>query len=239
MLNFLKKIFYKKKKYIYNIIQYIIFTIRNISNVLKISFNVSTKNIYIPNLLIKNIIFINPKKIEYINSVPIKFYKNNHKFIENFNYEKTNKTIQQYKYKNYKFITCKEIFVDKINLKKCRTFLYFRKKISRFKIFKNCKNNKDIINFLKEKIILYENIKKNGIQKKLIDNLEFMIDSKKNLVKINSGNHRFIISRILKLSKIPIEVKIVHSDNFSKKLYKKVKISEVNKFIKTIEKKYA
>ena len=31
------------------------------------------------------------------------------------------------------------------------------------------------------------------------DNLEFMIDSNNNLVKINSGNHRFSISRILKL----------------------------------------
>ena len=43
-----------------------------------------------------------------------------------------------------------------------------------------------------------------------------MIDRNNNLVKINSGNHRFMISRILKLKKIPIEIKVIHLNNFDK-----------------------
>ncbi len=82
-------------------------------------------------------------------------------------------------------------------------------------------------------------MKKNGFKKNFNDNLEFMIDSKNNLVKINSGNHRFIISKILKFKKIPVEIKIIHTNNIKNIIYKKNLIFEINKLIKEIEKKYA
>lgn len=214
------------------------FSIRFLINSIKVFFTNQKNNIYIPNFFIKNIIFINPNKIEYINSIPIKFYKQNNQFIKDFNFNKSNKNIDEYKIKNYKFITCEELFVDKIDIKKCKSFFYFKKNISKFKIFKNCKNDNDIINFLQKKIELFKNIKKIGLKKKFHNNLEFMIDSKKNLVKINSGNHRFIISKILKLKKIPIEIMIIHSKAFNKNS-NKVSISEINSFLKKIESKYA
>ena len=39
-----------------------------------------------------------------------------------------------------------------------------------------------------------------------------MIDKNNNLVKINGGNHRFAISRILQLKKVPIEIKLISSN---------------------------
>ena len=58
-------------------------------------------------------------------------------------------------------------------------------------------NKEDIIEFLDNKKKLYENIKKLGLRKNINNNIEFMIDRNQHLVKINSGNHRFAISRIL------------------------------------------
>ena len=66
-----------------------------------------------------------------------------------------------------------------------------------------------------------------------------MIDKNFNLVKINSGNHRMAISRILNLKKIPIEIKIIHSECFGLDENNKLSINEINKFIKNIEKKYS
>ena len=66
-----------------------------------------------------------------------------------------------------------------------------------------------------------------------------MIDKNFNLVKINSGNHRIAISRILKINKIPIEIKVIHSDCFDNEAVKNINSSRINKIIKDIEKKYS
>jgi len=65
-----------------------------------------------------------------------------------------------------------------------------------------------------------------------------MIDRNNNLVKINGGNHRFAISRILKLKKIPIEVKLVSSQSLNERYKEKISIKEINYYIKKIEQKY-
>ena len=63
-----------------------------------------------------------------------------------------------------------------------------------------------------------------------------MIDKNLNLVKINAGNHRFAIARILKLKKIPIDIKLIHSKNLTE--ISNISFKEINLFIKSIERKY-
>ena len=65
-----------------------------------------------------------------------------------------------------------------------------------------------------------------------------MIDRNSNLVKINSGDHRFAISRILKLKKIPIEIKLIHADCIQKSLDNKRLLNSVNELIQNVENKY-
>ena len=216
----------------------IVFIIRNLKNCYRVLDGNNLDNFYIPNLFIKNIIMINPNKIKYINSIPMKFYKST-KLISKFNWDKKNKVLKEYEKKNYESITCKELFIKNISVEKCRTYFIFKKKILKFKKFKDCKNHNDIISFLNRKINLYKNIKKNGVKINLNSNIQFMIDRNHNLVKINSGNHRFAISRILKLKKIPVEVKVIHENCFSKNLNKKIKSKDINKIIHKVASKYA
>ena len=63
-----------------------------------------------------------------------------------------------------------------------------------------------------------------------------MIDRNLNLVKINSGNHRFAIARILNLKKIPVDIKVIHSNSFINASV--VSYKKINFFIKSIESKY-
>ena len=65
-----------------------------------------------------------------------------------------------------------------------------------------------------------------------------MIDRNHNLVKINSGNHRFAISRILRLKKIPIEIKVMHTNCFKDNLNKKIEVKKINEIIKNVQDKY-
>lgn len=216
----------------------ITFIIRSLKNSYKVIFGSDLSNFFIPNLLIKNVIEINPNKIKYINSIPLKFYKST-KFISKFDWDKKNKILKEYEKKNYESVTCTELFIKNVSIEKCKTYFFFKKKILKLKKFKNCKNHNDIISFLNEKINLYKSIKRNGVRTNLNSNIEFMIDRNQNLVKINSGNHRFAISRILKLKKIPVEIKVIHVNCFSKNLNKKINLNDINMIIKKIANKYA
>jgi hypothetical protein len=65
-----------------------------------------------------------------------------------------------------------------------------------------------------------------------------MIDRNGNLVKIGGGNHRLAISRILKLKKIPVEIRIIHSNPLKKNIKNSIEIKNLNDFIKKIEFNY-
>ena len=64
------------------------FFFRSLKNRFKILTNNNIENFYIPNLSIKNVIMINPTKIKYRNSIPIKFKKKSTQFIYDFNWDK-------------------------------------------------------------------------------------------------------------------------------------------------------
>lgn len=215
----------------------VVYIIRNFNNYFKILINNNISNFYLPNLRVKNIIMINPLKIEYFNSIPMKFYKST-KFIIDFDWDKKNKLITDFENEHQVYGGCKDIFVNKISIEKSKMYFYLLKNIANPLQSKGCRDRNDIIKFINNKIRLYENIKKNGLKKRINDNIQFMIDRNHNLVKINSGNHRFAISRILKLKKIPIEIKVMHLNCIKKDLSKKIKIKKINEIIKNVQNKY-
>ncbi len=214
----------------------IFYIIRCFKNYLKLIINCNINNCCLPNIFIKNVVSIDPNKINFVNSIPMKFYKST-QLILNFDWDNNNNIISEYRHPAY--VSCTELFVEGKDIKKCEEYFYLKKQIDKNKEWKNCKNENDIIKYLKKKIELFENIKKIGIKKNFLSNIEFMIDRNKNLVKINSGNHRFMISRILRLKKIPIEIKVIHLDNFKIDVNQKIKIKDINDLISDVAKKYA
>ena len=85
---------------------------------------------------------------------------------------------------------------------------------------------------------LFESINKNGVSYRFQNNIECMIDRNSNLVKIGGGNHRLGISRVLKLKRIPVEIRIIHSNYHEKRFGKNIRIKDVNSFIRKIELNY-
>ena len=147
----------------------IFFVLRSFKNFFKIFLKKNINHLYLPNLSIKNIVMIDPNKIKFVNSIPMKFYKST-KFIVNFDWDEDNKLITEYKHPTY--ISCKELFVDGVDIVKCEEYSYFQKQISKNKEWKNCKNEDDIYLFLKKKVKLFESIKKIGVKKSFISNIE-------------------------------------------------------------------
>ena len=217
-------------------VKYIFNVIKSIINYFKIFTSNSLDFLNIPNLAIKNTIYIDPNKIKYINAIPMKFQKST-KLVQNFDWDKTNKNLENYSHNTY--ITCYELFIEKKKIEKCKNYFLFKEILIKEKKFKNIFTEKDLINFFKQKIKLFVKIKKFGLKNNQLSNIQFMVDRNLDLVKINSGNHRFFISRILKLKSIPAEIKLIHSCHFNNlKNNKKIKLKHLNTFIKKIELNY-
>ena len=208
--------------------------LRSLKNSLEIILIKDNNNFYIPNYLIKNIIFIDPKKVKLRNSIPMKHKRKSTLFIFNFNWDQNNKNLSDFEKYDHVSISCEELFVKGFEINQCKEYLFFKKYIKDVGEIKNCTNENDILKYFENLIKTFNNIKNNGIKSIKENNIEFMIDRNSNLVKINGGNHRFFISRILELKSVPVEVKLIHSNCFKNKISSK----NINKFLKDIEINY-
>ena len=215
-------------------IKYINYIFKSLKNSFRLLFNINLNKVYIPNFTIKNTIYINPAKIKYISSIPMKFDKTS-KFILDFNFDKTYKNLETYEHQTY--TTCRQLFIEGKKIEECKNYLFFKDQIKK-KLNKNIKCHNDLIKYFENKKKLFENIKSLGVKKSFLFNIQLLIDKNFNLVKINSGNHRFFISRILGLKLIPAEIKLIHLNCFNKNDIKKINISSINKLIRKIEKNY-
>ena len=120
---------------------YILYFLRGIKNINRILLNYNFDNLYLPNFFIKNIIFINPNQINYINSIPMKFYKST-KLIFDFEWDKENENINDHEINDYKFIICKD-FNEQIKLNKSNSFIYQKENIDKYKVFYGPKKKRD------------------------------------------------------------------------------------------------
>lgn len=234
MLYYIKKLIIKLENLFIKIVYYL----RSFKNRLKILLNNNIDNFYTPNISIKNIIMIDPIKIKYRNSIPMKFKRKNASFILDFNWDKYNVLLEDFEKQNYKYISCKELFIDGVKIEKCKEFFYLKNKVRELGEYRGCKSENDINLYFKKLFKLFDSIKKNGVNYKFENNIECMIDRNSNLVKIGGGNHRLSISRILKLKKIPVVIRIIHLSCLKKNIGENIKIKNLNNFIKKIELNY-
>lgn len=216
----------------------IIYFLRSLKNMLRILFNNNIENYFAPNLSIKNIIMIDPTKIKYRNSIPMKFRRKSTPFIFDFDWDKDNLLLEEFEKQNDKYISCRELFIDGVKIENCKEFLYLKNKVKELGEYRNCKNENDIFLYFKNLFRLFESINKNGVSYRFQNNIECMIDRNSNLVKIGGGNHRLGISRVLKLKRIPVEIRIIHSNYHEKRFGKNIRIKDVNSFIRKIELNY-
>lgn len=150
---YLKKVNTILKKNGINLIKsflYFFYTYRRLKNHLKFLLNPHIDNVYIPNVTLKSIIYIDPNKIEFINSIPMKFVKST-KFVLDFDWEKWNKNLKTYSHPTFE--TCHQLFIEKKQIEECRNYMNYVDLIEKNKTPKGFKNHQDIIEYYKKKLI--------------------------------------------------------------------------------------
>ena len=201
--------------------------------------NCKKKNaVMYPNLFLVKRIFIDPNKINFFTSLSIKPKKGSTYFLPG-DWDKHLPQIDCEIFNNYKFKTAYEILSHNIPLSKTSEYKHIHgiiRENGRYRGYSNA------LDYMKNIESLYDSIKNNGyLMRKSILNpwvgeVEVGIGRDGELIKINSGNHRFICSRVLNLKKIPVNVCVVHSDYYSE--FKKSGFSAIKRLLYDIESKY-
>ena len=88
---------------------------------------------------------IDPSKVKYFNSIPMKFYKSS-KFIIDFDWDKENKLIAEHELNHQVYGSCREIFIDGVSIEKCKMFSYLQKILTIQKNLKVVKIKKTLFN---------------------------------------------------------------------------------------------
>ena len=103
--------------------------LRSLKNSLETILKKNNNNFYIPNYFIKNIILMNPKKIRYRNSIPMKFKRKSTPFILNFDWDKKNELLSEFQKYDHTNITCNQLFVEGLEIQKTKEYFFLKKKL--------------------------------------------------------------------------------------------------------------
>ena len=201
--------------------------------------NFKNKNaVMYPNAFLMKRIFIDPNKVSFYTSLPVKPKKGTLYFLPG-NWDEN---LPEFDYKtssNFKYKTAYEILKHNTPLSKTSEYKHVDEIIKKTGNYRGYSDTLEYMNTIKS---LYNSIINNGYvtRRKLLNNwvgeVEFALGRSGRLIKINSGNHRFSCSRILNIKKIPINVCVIHDDYYSE--FEEGGFKAINKLLHDVETEY-
>jgi hypothetical protein len=226
--------------FINKITRFIYLNSRPYWNFLKYSLNIrkESSSLVYPNLALKKYIYINPKRIKFSVSLAIK-PKNSSKYFLSGDWDKNLITVDDVFQDNFKYRTAHEILFKKTPLNQTSEFRHVQEKIDNDGSYRG---HVDANSYIKTIDKLYKSIKKNGYSKRKrllnpwIGEIEVALGRNNELIKINSGNHRFACAYILSLRKIPVHVCAVHHSYY--KIFEKGGFGALNTKLLEIQDMY-
>ena len=172
-----------------------------------------TKFIYYPNFFLPNRIYINPIKIKYIASIPFKPKFGTPVIID---LDKYVKNISDALQQNYKAISARQIIQEHI---KIENTLEFQKMLDDGMPYKN------VFDYMQSIELMYSQFQNLNFNEPIRDKfftpgIEVGLGKEGDLVKVNSGNHRFFGSYFSQINNIPVSL-CLFDKNFFEEYSKK------------------
>jgi hypothetical protein len=196
------------------------------------------ESVMYPNCLLVKKIFINPNKITFFTSLPVKPKKGSAYFLDG-DWDKCLPKIDIEMVKNYKYKTADEIIKRNTPLIETPEYKHVENLIKIKGSYRGFINSLDYMKSIKslyDSISLKGYLERNSFFNPWIGEVEVALGRDGRLIKMNSGNHRFACSRILSLKRIPVNVCMIHDDYYSE--FEKGGFRAINKLLYDIEIKY-
>jgi|SaaInlStandDraft_3_1057020.scaffolds.fasta_scaffold31859_2 hypothetical protein len=192
----------------------------------------NSSRVLYPSIFLNKKYYIDPLIVQKRTSIPMKPKLGSQLFLDGDWDIKAVPIEEVFKYIP-KYKTSKEIICQKLAIKETSEYEFVKSKISKDNEYKGFK---DPIEYMKSIANLYDSIKIDGYREnnsvcRWIGEVEIAIGRGGEIIKINSGNHRFACAYLLGEKKIPVNLCAVHSN------YKKQFMSDgIFKLNRNIEK---
>ncbi|TLM67927.1 MAG: hypothetical protein FDZ69_03800 [Deltaproteobacteria bacterium] len=119
-----------------------------------------------------------------------------------------------------RYVTCRELMRDRMPVEETMEFGYLLDRISRHGRAHGSSSRDDLVRYLSNLRTFYETIERDG---RLLTQAELgrprhggeincAVDRDGVLLKIDKGNHRFAIARLLGIKAVPVQISVIHSD---------------------------
>ena len=169
-----------------------------------------------PNLLLPPVIHVAPQRIEHICSVSAKPARGCPLFIGgDWDRQLTPTLVAEAE--NPKFLSCRELLVDGLAPEETSEYCYIMAAIARQGSYRGCDNAVDARAHVEARLAFYRRIATGGYrsqpalgESRHVGEIECAVDRDGKLVKINAGNHRLAIARLLALPTIPVHLAVIH-----------------------------
>ena len=171
-----------------------------------------------PSFFMKKTYYVDPLRITKLTSLPIK-PKYGSTFFLDGDWDKNADDVKRAFDDNYKYRTARKIIVQKIPSSDTEECLYVEDVISAEGSYRGFNDPMEYMKFVQN---LYNSISTDGYKIKKnrfgswFGEVEVAIGREGELIKINSGNHRFACAYLLGLKSIPVNLCAVHSNHKEK-----------------------
>jgi len=176
-----------------------------------------------PNFFINGRFYVKTKNIKFISSVELKPNRGCPFFLSETWFDSIKiSTLSSVFRNNYKYNSAKEIIINKTDPNNTLEAIHIKDIIGTKGSYRGFSNAYEYMNSVHD---IYKSIMKNGYKKrnslfsKFYGEIEALIDEEGNVIKINSGNHRFAAAYLLDIEYIPVHICAIHSKHKPKNIF--------------------
>lgn len=202
----------------------------------------------VPNVGIRNVIRVDPNRIDFYCSVPVKPRRGSRFFIGG-DWDVPKLPMAEVETDNPKFVTCRQLLVEHLAPEETAEFKMLVGVLDSRGGYRGCGSREEIRNYVENLARMYAGIRDRGYLPRAhfggtrySGEIECALDRDGNLIKINAGNHRFAAARILGLKSVPVQLCFVHEAHFpavARAAGEGTFLARLNAFIGTVERRYS
>lgn len=147
-----------------------------------------------------------------------------------------------------RYITCRQLVQDKIPIEETMEYAYLFDRITRQGRAHGSSSREELLRYMDNLRVFYENIARDG---RLLSQSELgrpahggeincAVDRNGLLLKIDKGNHRFAIARLLGLKAVPVQISVIHRAQLDivRSRGGKSGLSAVNEYMRQVGERY-
>lgn len=170
-----------------------------------------------PSVLFKYILYVDPLKISWRCKIRSKERSSRDMFPDG-HWDFNREAMSDYEAYDYRYLSCSQMIEQGLGFRDTKEYAVYLDKLKNGLLARGMSTVRDIDRYMSSLEKFYQDVSLSGqlkTQRQLGESpiygeINFVIGRDGELLKADDGNHRFAIARVCRLSKVPIQISMIH-----------------------------